>query len=122
MARSYMDAFRSNNSSPFESRRWRNLARNLSPGNNSSWDRSYNNNFSLTAFGTGLLVGVGVALLLAPKSGRELRDDITRRAGSIGENVRNRLPTMTDRENTNDMNRNRPKADKPGAMTTNPAT
>ncbi|MGD0835470.1 MAG: YtxH domain-containing protein [Polyangia bacterium] len=31
---------------------------------------------TLGTFGIGLLVGAGVALLLAPKPGRELRDDL----------------------------------------------
>ena len=31
---------------------------------------------SLGTFGVGLLVGAGIALLLAPKPGRELRDDL----------------------------------------------
>ena len=30
----------------------------------------------LGAFGVGLLAGAGIALFLAPKSGRELRDDL----------------------------------------------
>jgi uncharacterized membrane protein YebE (DUF533 family) len=33
-------------------------------------------------FGVGLLVGAGVALLLAPKSGRELRGTIATRLGT----------------------------------------
>ena len=43
---------------------------------------------SLAVFSVGLLVGAGVALALAPKSGRELRQDITsriRRTGADGE-------------------------------------
>jgi gas vesicle protein len=31
---------------------------------------------TLGTFGIGLLVGAGIALMLAPKAGRELRDDI----------------------------------------------
>jgi gas vesicle protein len=34
---------------------------------------------SLGIFGIGLLVGAGAALLLAPKSGQELRDDLGER-------------------------------------------
>jgi hypothetical protein len=30
-------------------------------------------------FGAGLLVGAGIALLIAPKPGRDLRDELTRR-------------------------------------------
>lgn len=37
--------------------------------------------FALELFGLGLLVGAGIALLLTPKSGRELRDDIKSRLG-----------------------------------------
>jgi hypothetical protein len=32
---------------------------------------------TLSTFGIGMLVGAGVALMLAPKPGRELRGDIT---------------------------------------------
>jgi hypothetical protein len=34
---------------------------------------------SLGIFGVGLLVGAGVSLLLAPKTGRELRQELTQR-------------------------------------------
>lgn len=34
---------------------------------------------TLTAFGVGLLVGAGVGLMLAPKSGRGLREDLRER-------------------------------------------
>jgi len=34
---------------------------------------------SLGTFGVGLLVGAGIALMLAPRPGRELRDDIRER-------------------------------------------
>jgi hypothetical protein len=37
---------------------------------------------TLGVFGVGLLVGAGVALLLAPKPGRELREDIRTRISS----------------------------------------
>ena len=37
----------------------------------------------LAAFGLGLGVGAGAALLLAPQSGRELRGDLSRRAGDL---------------------------------------
>jgi hypothetical protein len=36
---------------------------------------------ALGTFGVGLLVGAGVALLLAPKAGRELRQDLRTRLG-----------------------------------------
>jgi gas vesicle protein len=34
---------------------------------------------ALTTFGVGVLVGAGIALMLAPKPGRELREDIRER-------------------------------------------
>ena len=42
---------------------------------------------SLALFGAGLLVGAGLALLLAPTSGRELREEITDRANELRERV-----------------------------------
>jgi hypothetical protein len=50
---------------------------------------------AFAVFGAGLLVGAGIALLVTPKTGRELRDDLSRRAGEFGETVRNRLPQLT---------------------------
>lgn len=47
---------------------------------------------SFAVFGTGLLIGAGVALLFAPKTGRELRSDIGRRAGQLTDNLRNAVP------------------------------
>jgi YtxH-like protein len=38
---------------------------------------------ALSIFGVGLLVGAGAALLLAPKSGRALRDDLGERLRGI---------------------------------------
>ena len=49
---------------------------------------------ALAIFGAGLLVGAGIALMAAPKTGRELRDDLSRRAGEIGERVRSRMPHL----------------------------
>ena len=40
---------------------------------------------SMALFGAGLLVGAGLALLLAPTSGRELREEIGERAASLRE-------------------------------------
>ena len=40
---------------------------------------------SLGTFGVGILVGAGIALLLAPKPGRELREDIRGRFKRNGE-------------------------------------
>lgn len=42
---------------------------------------------SLALFGAGLLVGAGLALLLAPTSGRELREEISERANELRERV-----------------------------------
>jgi YtxH-like protein len=39
---------------------------------------------ALGLFGVGVLVGAGVALLLAPKSGRELREDIRSKVAGDG--------------------------------------
>ncbi len=47
---------------------------------------------SLMLFGTGIVVGAGVALMLAPKPGRELRADIGRGAGKLGQTVRQAMP------------------------------
>ncbi|RMG19587.1 MAG: YtxH domain-containing protein [Deltaproteobacteria bacterium] len=46
---------------------------------------------ALGIFGAGLLVGAGLGLLLAPKSGRELRGDIRQRASQL----REKLPAGT---------------------------
>ncbi len=43
---------------------------------------------ALAVFGAGLLVGVGAALVLAPKPGRELRQDVARTVNQLGETVR----------------------------------
>jgi hypothetical protein len=45
-------------------------------------------------FGAGILLGAGVALVLAPKSGRELRGDLSRQANQLGERVRERMPAL----------------------------
>jgi hypothetical protein len=50
---------------------------------------------ALAIFGAGLLVGAGIALMTTPKSGRELRDDLSRRAGELGERVRSKMPAMS---------------------------
>ncbi len=47
---------------------------------------------ALGVFGAGFLVGAGTALLLAPKPGRELRDDVARSVNQLGETVRESLP------------------------------
>jgi YtxH-like protein len=42
---------------------------------------------SLALFGAGLLVGAGLALLFAPSSGRELREEIGERAADLRDKV-----------------------------------
>ena len=65
----------------------------------------------LAAFGLGLGVGAGIALLLAPKPGRELRDDLAKKAvemrddlqkqaATLQENVRKALPKAETAEAT----------------------
>lgn len=41
---------------------------------------------SLALFGAGILLGVGLGLMLAPKPGRELRDDLRDRLGKGHQN------------------------------------
>jgi hypothetical protein len=45
-------------------------------------------------FGAGILLGAGLALMLAPKTGRELRHDLSRQAKQLGTAVRERMPTL----------------------------
>jgi hypothetical protein len=40
---------------------------------------------AVTALGVGILVGAGLGLMLAPKSGSDLRDDLRNRLGGEGE-------------------------------------
>ena len=47
---------------------------------------------ALGVFGMGMLVGAGVALMVAPKSGASLRQDIGRKAMDIGRKVRRVMP------------------------------
>lgn len=44
-------------------------------------------------FGAGMLVGAGIALAMAPKPGRELRQDVVRNAGNLGQTIRQRIPS-----------------------------
>jgi hypothetical protein len=48
----------------------------------------------LVGFLVGLGVGVGVALLFAPSSGAELRDNIAEKAKDFSDSARNRFKTM----------------------------
>jgi len=38
-------------------------------------------------FGTGMILGAGLGLLLAPKAGNEIRQDIVEKVGEIGEHL-----------------------------------
>lgn len=49
---------------------------------------------ALAVFSAGILVGASIALLVTPKSGRELRDDLSRRAGELTDNVKDRIPAL----------------------------
>jgi hypothetical protein len=54
---------------------------------------------ALALFGAGVLVGVGLGLMLAPKPGRELRDDLRsrlRHGQSEGEPAGNGAPAGVD--------------------------
>lgn len=39
-------------------------------------------------FGTGMILGAGLALLFAPKTGHEIRHEIAEKVGEIGEHLR----------------------------------
>jgi hypothetical protein len=43
-------------------------------------------------FGTGMILGAGLALLFAPKAGHEIRHDIAEKVGEIGEHLRAQAP------------------------------
>ena len=43
-------------------------------------------------FGTGMILGAGLALLFAPKAGHEIRHDIAEKAGEIGGHLRAQAP------------------------------
>jgi len=47
---------------------------------------------ALAIFSAGLVVGASVALLVTPKSGPELRDQISRKASQLTETVKEKLP------------------------------
>jgi len=53
---------------------------------------------TLGTFGVGLLVGAGIGLLLAPKPGRELRDDIRERLRRNAEDADERLGGVAGRD------------------------
>ena len=43
-------------------------------------------------FGTGMILGAGLALLFTPKAGHEIRHDIVEKAGEIGGRLRAQAP------------------------------
>jgi hypothetical protein len=43
-------------------------------------------------FGTGMILGAGLALLFAPKAGHEIRHDIAEKVGEIDEHLRAPAP------------------------------
>ena len=49
---------------------------------------------ALGTFGVGLLVGAGIGLMLAPKTGRELREDIRERLRRAPEDINQSLGSM----------------------------
>jgi hypothetical protein len=44
-------------------------------------------------FGTGMILGAGLALLFAPKAGHEMRQDIAETVGGFGARLRAQLPS-----------------------------
>lgn len=53
---------------------------------------------TLGTFGIGLLVGAGIGMLLAPKAGRELRDDLRDKLRRIPSDANDAVAAMTGRE------------------------
>lgn len=47
---------------------------------------------SLGIFGTGMILGAGLALLFAPKSGQEIRHDFAEKVGEMGHQLRSHMP------------------------------
>jgi hypothetical protein len=43
-------------------------------------------------FGTGIIIGAGLGLLVAPKAGHEIRHDIVEKVGEIGDHLRAQVP------------------------------
>jgi hypothetical protein len=51
-------------------------------------------------FGTGMILGAGLALLFAPKAGHEIRQEIAEKVAELGEHLCSQMPqsaTSTDR-------------------------
>lgn len=47
----------------------------------------------LGAFGTGIILGAGVALLLAPKAGHEIRHDLAEKVAEMSDQLRAHAPS-----------------------------
>ena len=47
---------------------------------------------ALGIFGTGVILGAGLALLFAPKAGREVRHEIVEKVGEISDQLRVAVP------------------------------
>jgi gas vesicle protein len=54
---------------------------------------------TISTFGIGLLVGAGIALLLAPKPGRQLREDLREKLRRGQQEAEDRIGSITGREN-----------------------
>jgi gas vesicle protein len=55
---------------------------------------------TLGTFGVGLLVGAGLGLLLAPKAGRELREDLRDRLRRVPSDADDAIAAMSGRESS----------------------
>lgn len=49
---------------------------------------------ALAIFSAGMVVGATVAVLVTPKSGRELRNDLSRKATELTDSVRSQMPRL----------------------------
>jgi gas vesicle protein len=56
---------------------------------------------TIGVFAVGLLVGAGLGMLLAPKAGRELRDDLRDRLRRVPSDADDAVAAMTGRESPN---------------------
>lgn len=56
---------------------------------------------TIGVFAVGLLVGAGLGMLLAPKAGRELRDDLRDRLRRVPSDAEDAVAAMTGRESPN---------------------
>ncbi len=56
-----------------------------------------NAGFSAGAFAIGLGVGAGLALLFAPRSGNEIRDEITNRASDLADKARDQFDNVRNK-------------------------